>query len=175
MLLARLLHLALVAPETGEADCGEEFLVSARNTFPLSQHLAVVTSVLFPPRCDEAQPQTTFPCCFNRRRRFANAALSIIELLEVRIGSRQMGERHIQCCSRRAPSGYSRSNKLELRRRVSRSYPIHNHGSSYRAPSRTTKRRLSVPPKLRVHLIAPLMPRNSAEERGQTCKAQRVH
>jgi hypothetical protein len=43
-----LLHLALVAPETGEADCGEEFLVSARNTFPLSQHLAVVTSVLFP-------------------------------------------------------------------------------------------------------------------------------
>jgi hypothetical protein len=76
----RLLHLALVSPKTSDADYGAEFLVSARNTFSPSQHLAVVTSVLFPRDAMKLSLKPPFLCCFNRRRRFANAAPSIIEI-----------------------------------------------------------------------------------------------
>ena len=72
---ARLLHLALVAPEACEAHGGAEFpgfcLLLARDReraleigLPLSPHPARATSARFLRPCDGLRPRTTFPWLF---------------------------------------------------------------------------------------------------------------
>ena len=80
----------------------------------------------------------SFLGCFHRLHRFADAAPSVIELTEFRIGSRQAATR---TASRVSPPltemRQFRRSALGLRPRLYRSTPTGNLGSSFRLPSRT--------------------------------------
>ena len=99
---ARLLHLALVAPEACEAHGGAEFpgfglLLTGDGeraleiALPLSLCPALATSARFRLQCDGPQPRTIFPWLFRSLSIASrNAAPSVIELAEFRIGDRQI-------------------------------------------------------------------------------------
>ena len=99
--IAGLIPLALIAPEPRHAHRRAQFpglrLLLTRNReralevrFRFRRIRLAATSARFRRLCDGPRPRTTFLGCFHRRHRFANAAPSVIELAEFRMGRRQI-------------------------------------------------------------------------------------